>query len=57
MSRKKHFCSRSKPAHEAPAPGVPIPQKDFERLKEEAKTKPVKKTCKGGQDPSAPKNP
>ena len=56
MSRKKHFCSKSTPkTHEAPAPGVPIPQKEFERLKEEAKTKPVKKGCNGCQDPSAPK--
>jgi hypothetical protein len=54
MARPKKHFDRKAPK-EAPAPGVPIPQKDFDRLKEEAKTKPLKKSCKGCSDPSAPK--
>jgi hypothetical protein len=52
---KKHFDSTSRKPKEAPAPGVPIPQKEYDRLKEEAKTKKPSKGCKGCSDPSAPK--
>ena len=50
---KKDFDSKSIPTPKAaPTPGLPIPLKDFEGLKEEAK-KPAEGR-KGSSDPSIP---